>query len=349
VDAYRKVFAELTSRSKPYLEYSEEKFYIHATTIVLRPSNLVGEADLERNTWEPLSWPGHDKRFLPSDGNHKNYSLTCFQFHFGLPLYSIDEIEDWKRDYEYILKHDDRPLHKVNLPLPEPYINVLGASGYSESDLKSCFEWAVRNNTSYPIFFTLNPPILHMLEDPEVENIYFILREDQYIDRTELDAWMRGSANALLDGIERELIRLLSATASASDPTLFLQLARAEDKIPLLLQLCDTLAPLPMPQGLKPERRIQIKAGGSGWTVFIDPQITDDEHQRHMIIQRFQKATDPPTLKTDINQERVEMEIMTNAAFRDRFIEKCKEAVMHLRRNNIAEATFPECLREEEA
>jgi hypothetical protein len=347
-NAYRRVFDGLISRSAPFLEYGRgEKFDIHSTTILLHPTRIVGFDDIESQIWRSFPWPA-EQHFLFAEGQHKNHSLTCFQFHFGLPLYSIDEIEEWKQNYEFLLKSDNIPLHKVHMPMPEPYINVAGENGYTDSNLRICLDWALGNSGLYPVFSCIDPPLLDALEDPAVQEFYLILRENEFIDRTDLEEILRAQAIILPPLVATELKRLLGLSGK-EDRELYLSLAMATDKVPPLLECFDRFTTATLPSDVFSSPLIRCRHDGTKWIFFIAPEITADERLRNTLSRRFQNPLSKPVFKTGIDKDTVLNEIKSNAAFRDRFVAKCLEAATHLRLMGQPETSFPEALREKEA
>ena len=337
VDAYRDTARTLVRDSAPYLEYQQgEKFDTFHAILLIHP-----DQDMEKLKWKGQPWPEGRKHFLEGQADASPYSLTCLQFHFGLPLYSIDEIEEWKTDYEHILKTDDRPLHKFDLPMKEPYINVTGVASLTQTDIKECLDWALEvSKKDYPIFLNDNPPILDALENNSIKQIYFELFDDVYLELDRIGELLR--KNQGLAQCLEQVIKPLFYQLNTCPIEQYLELSRVSNKVPVLIDLLKKLGKS-SPSG---HTGLRFRNSDGTLKVFIQPSIARDNSLHNLLKLHFLKPLQKPKLKDGIDKDYILAELNRSTSFRECFFNKCIEACNELRRNGQLESEWPSALRE---
>lgn len=339
----------LNKHSTPYLEYQAgEGFSECRETFLIHPTLIEGDTDIEKLRWakrEP--WPLG--RQLPVEGDVETlpaafYSLTSLQMHYGIPLYSIDEIEDWKNDYEYMLKNTDRPLHKFRARMKEPYINIAKSGNLTPSEISQVFDWAIRTSRDeYPIFFMHDElPILDMMENDIVRTTYFRLFDEGYLELDRVKELLK-KEESLTDYLFREIKLVNSQIKGRAPLDEYFVYYQGEDTARVVTRLLEKLADMDNLENTS----IKFKKTSTSTGVFISPEgVVEDPMLKELLTRHFLKELPTPVLKEGLTEKFVKERLMNAPSFLECFLSKCSEAYEHLLMLGKSEGDFPVALRE---
>ena len=345
IDAYTITKESVNKNSFPYLEYQQtEGFEKSGQIFLIRPSLWEGDTDIEYQRWvEKEPWPEGDQRPVIGSASVSPYSLTSLQMHYGIPLYSIDEIEDWKSDYEYMLKNTDRPLHKFRTRMKEPYINIAKASDMTRSEISQVFDWAIRTSDEYLIFFMHDDlPMLDMLENDIVRTTYFRLFDEEYLELDKVKELLK-KEESLTDYLFRE-IKLVNSQIKGNAPLdEYFAYHQGQDAARVVTRLLEKLADMDNLENTS----IKFKKTSTSTGVFISPEgVVEDPMLKELLTRHFLKELPTPVLKEGLTEKFVKERLMNAPSFLECFLSKCSEAYEHLLMLGKSEGDFPVALRE---
>lgn len=324
INAYERTMNKLVKNSSPYLEYSSSKgFDVCQENIFIHPpnSNIINECTI----WQKQTLPMGRNFWLHSASSHGAYSLSCIQFHYGIPLYSIDKFNEWKEAYDYMVKSTDRPIHKFDdTPMQEPYVEEIGKINIDESTIKSLFDWALEiSKTYYPIFLNHEDiPVLEMLDNKQLLSFYFTTHSKQFKSQSDFEEIL--STYHDLSSVLLKKIQLLANFYGDLSIQDYIYIKEPQTKARLIVQKL-LLYSEKSPKGEEhsffeinhdEERQPLFWISSSGY----DEKIADTIHQN------FYLEMEVPELKKGINKNDILLYIKTNGWFRNLFLEKCKEA-----------------------
>ncbi|RMH87301.1 MAG: hypothetical protein D6681_15465 [Calditrichaeota bacterium] len=269
--------------------------------------------------------------------------------HYGLPIYSIDEIVDWRDALRRLLEDPvRRPYYKTNLSLEDPYIEMSSDIRLSRTDVEELYDWAKSvTEKGYPIFKMLSGKSSAYLasSEPLVREFYFDLYEERYFAPDEI----MGVAEENLE-FRTHLVRLveklplliqqqkIKAPANLRKQLdTFVVYADDPDFIhggECLTLLQTILSELSKINNLPRESGFQSK--GNKLHVVADPQITGKVHS--LVRNRFCQIRKFPPLKGKIRREDEINELITNPVFYRELMKRCTEMLQqypHLNDENL--------------
>ena len=357
VPSYRLTWEELVKRSAPYLEYHDNlEFDTFKEAYIIYPGDMEQAKNPDKENDELREWKKVSvlecDRSYPFTGVSpvSPYHISILQMHYGLPIYSIDEIVDWRDALQKCLNDPiRRPYYKTNLPLEDPYIEITSEVRLSRSDVEELYNWAKSvSEKGYPIFKTFLGKSSSYLAsfEPKVREFYFDLYEERYFSPDEIVALVKENQEfrthlvRLLEGRLPALIKQNKVEASpklrtlldtfgvnADDPN-FVQGEECLSLVQeILAELCK-IHNLPRESGfLSTENALHVVA---------DYQITGNVHS--LVRSRFCQIQKNPPLKQNIRREDEIKELMSNPVFYRELMKRCLEILQyhpHLNDENL--------------
>ena len=324
INAYERTMHELVKHSAPYLEYSSLKgFDVCRENIFIHPQNdsIANECTL----WQKQTLPMGRNFWLPSESPHGAYSLSCIQFHYGIPLYSIDKFQEWKEAYDYMAKCTDRPLHKFDdTPMREPYVEI-GKINIDKGMIKSLFNWALEiSKTHYPIFLNCSGiPILDMLDNKEVLSFYFKTHTEQFKSQFEFEEIL--SAHHDLSAALLQKVQVLANRYGNLSIKDYMHCNDPSIKAKLIAQKLISYSD--ESPGGKEQAFFEIRKDEKEQSLFWLNSSGYEEKISDTIHKNFYLKMDTPELKdTSLEPSDILAKIEKNAWFQNLFWEKCQEA-----------------------
>lgn len=338
--AYENTVNELTKRSSPYLEYQDKEgdFETYKQAYVIYPK--ISDVK-EQRKWEEIPITDISRGVISSKQNAvadtecSPYSITMLQFHYGLPLYCIDETEEWLESYKKILEMEERPLHKFNLPFPEVYINITEKKIYSQNQIKELYQWAKKASSEGLATILVRVSDTWVIDpdgiaDPEekevVESFYYDIYERVFLPVEEIKIFIKQHPD-LKNYVKNLIIRLNNTDSSifSSDVVKeFIKAAAAENKDRLLLEVLEELSKLKLDKD-------EIKTDGK--RIHIVPEICPIEY-RTLLKAKFYKRRESRELKDDIADDKIVKEFCDNPKFFRAFLRKCREGIQFMKQIN---------------
>jgi len=324
INAYKRTMQELVNNSAPYLEYSSLKgFDVCRENIFIHPENnaIVNESTL----WQQQTLPMGRNFWLPSESFHGAYSLSCIQFHYGIPLYSIDKFQEWKEAYDYMIKCTDRPLHKFDdTPMQEPYMET-GQINIDKKMIKSLFNWALEiSKTHYPIFLNCNNiPVLDLLDNKQILSFYFKTHKKQFQPQSEFKELL--STHHELSQAVLKRIQILANRYGDSLINEYIHIKKnPSTRAPWIVKKLHRLNQLSTDDE---DLFFKIKQDDNEEPLFWLNSSGYEERVSGTIHQNFYLEMETPELKEeDISKETILSQIQQNGWFQNIFWEKCQEA-----------------------
>ncbi|MCF8093486.1 MAG: tubulin-like doman-containing protein [Desulfotignum sp.] len=326
INAYGKTMAELVRHSAPYLEYSSLKgFDVCRENFFIHPKNTA--AVNERAIWKKQGLPMGRPWWMPSESASGAYSLTCLQFHFGIPLYSLDKFQEWKDAYEYMLRCTDRPLHKFDdTYMLEPYIDI--SRSFMEKDIiESLFDWAMDiSKTAYVIFLFCgekNVPVLNMLENPYVRSYYFTTHKRRFVSRSVFEDILFTNAN-LNDAVLMK-VQLMDNLLNKDAIGAYLSVRDAESKVRLVVDKLIEFSKQPLKENEL--NFYEIISGDDGTPQFWLNASGYEKNIADRVLRHFYEEMKTPELNIEgMTPQTVLTSLLQDESFQKLFWAKCREA-----------------------
>ena len=339
VNLYSTTRKSLNKHSAAYVEYAAgEGFY------ECRETFLLCHPD-ERKRWESEEWP--QGRPLQRDSDPRadisSYSLTSLQMHFGFPLYSIHEIEDWRVAYLTMLQTTDRPLHKVALRMKDPFITISGTPRITPRGLDDIFTWALTiSRKHFPVFMMHESlPILDMLDYEQVRRFYFIVSNPLFVSLEEFKVLIENEP-ALADHVETQIKLLYNRSKREHPEENFLQPKDRRDTADRLVSLLAAFASEDPPAN----GSFEFQPTAHGPSVHLKREPAGSPRLRALIETHFMTPCATPQLRTGLTEEMVRTRIHESPAFQRCFLEKCEEAAEYWLARGESPDELPMLLRD---
>jgi hypothetical protein len=331
--AYEETFNELKRRSNPYLEYHDsEGFTPHRETFVVYPKTTLEEL----NQWKSLGVPG-DRRF-PIDGN-SSHQITMLQFHFGIPLYSIDEIEHWHDTYKKVLTGTPRPLHKFDparYNMKDPYINIAKVKPILEEDVRKLYNWALDvtrdHEEGYPIFKIADNGMYVIDEGSEaVQRFYYDRHTENFLTVERIQALIDKQPllkDELIKAIKRAILSsgIMSKVSTGSSIHLFNAEGSQEQKQQLVIPVLREFSQMGEPK----DGVVKVDAAGS---IHVSKNIIKRDYKA--FVNNFYVKRQYPVPKSGITDDMVVTELASNPALFTAFMRVVSEAYDDLEIRNV--------------
>lgn len=326
---YQKTYKEVKEHAGPYLEYNDNYgFTTHKLAFIINPRT---EIPGERAKWQDLAPTDvHQYNSFTGAGKPSPYSLTLLRFDCALPLYSIDGIAEWRKDYESILHRTDRPLHKFKEfeSFREPYAIFSEPKPLTTDEIQALYDWAaeISRTALYPIFTPIPNAWLLRSAEPVVRNFYFVTKADKYLGLERVLGLLEESPKLKEEAV-RMLLNLINHKGSEGsladiEPLRAFQMALDQQaKIESVLNsLCGRGVDLETPM-------LKIK---NGKIHFAPDQFVE---ARSLVEDNFRERVDAPILRENITHDQVRQQLHSNPAFRKIFLDLVDEALrfMNLR------------------
>jgi|GEM_PF-5446638 hypothetical protein len=337
--AYENTMDELIKRSSPYLEYQDnDGFETYKETFIVFPSASLQEL----KKWESTPVPGNKEFRFVGDAECSPYHITMLQLHYGLPLYSIDEIEDWLENYRSVLASESRPLHKFKFRLREPYINTTEMKkSYPREQVEELYQWAKRVSEQGRFSILIHVPgheVWIVDSDEEaVEEFYFRIYEEVFLSLEEIERLLEEHA-PLREDIKSLVKNVINRLAGSSLSRTIDDFATGsdEEKDKLMLDVLRELSKKELPSDC------DIKVNREG-KIHIVPEACPDGY--HLLKAIFYRKKARRELKDGITDEKIIEELSNNPEFFTAFLKRCEEAISHMKRTNRL-LTPPDAFRE---
>ncbi|MBF0231612.1 MAG: hypothetical protein HQK65_01055 [Desulfamplus sp.] len=340
LNAYKNTFDKLVNHSSPYLEYAQnEGFSSHKEYFFIIPSNPQGDVDLEELEWKKIF--NSSLTMGRWQKGKLNHCLTCLQMHHGIPLYSLDEFEEWQQDYNYMLERTDRPLHKFNYIMKEPYIDVSRKTTYNQTTLKALLDWAIDISTEkskYPIVFMENDiPIINMPENESVMNFYFQRYKAKYIRMGDFKSLL-GESEQVQAYIYSQLLLYINKYKDIFKlgyENMMIQ--TGSNKAETIIKIIDNIKVNPhLPhESLDSEPVFSIinhkdEDKNEDVDIYFSDQNASNPHVKLIIVRYFKEKLSIPVLKKSLSYREVLQKLENTQPIQDALLQKCFEAKMHL-------------------
>jgi len=209
---YFNALQELDRRSSPYLEYTDGEDFepTYKEGFVIYPPNEINEwKEGSGYTLTPT------RQFdIEGDVETSPFSITMIQFHHGLPLYSIDEIELWDQAYRDYIEHDDRPIHKFRKDMKDPVImNRKIKINLTEEEIKDLYDWAIKVSEKgiYSVLLKeKNVWILYLCKNYDVDSFFYDAYDKIYLGLESIKAMLNNASQTLKDELSNQLNNILN-------------------------------------------------------------------------------------------------------------------------------------------
>lgn len=342
--AYENTMQELLAYSAPFLEYREERqFDACRENFFIFPPSGTDSAFREEEIWKQKTLPRGRAHWIISGARSGNYSLTCFQFHFGIPLYSIDQFSEWSKAYNYMLELTDRPLHKFDeASMKEPLLDFIPME-INPGEIRYLFQWAQDiswNRNLYPVFVRIDKiPVLNALDNSMVKRFYYTVERAKYQEVKTIEE--RLEQEPQLRNYFTRLIYLNQPRTKALTESDLLAIsnpdqcsARIHAVIRKLAEKGDALL------------HMRFQKIDSKDMIWISGELAHDRRVREIVRRDFSEALDPPEFKEGLDEKQVLAMIQDQPWFRQAFLSQCLQAVKILEKMGRNEYV-PEIFRNE--
>lgn len=343
--SYQRTWEALVKRSAPYLEYDDGGgFDSFEEAYIIYPggpeqNGTAGEESDEMRKWRKSTLKCNQPYSFEGTSPVSPYHISILQMHYGLPIYSIDEITEWREALQKGLDNPGRrPYYKTNLPLEDPYIEITSDVRLSRSDVEELYDWAknVSDRGWYPIFKMLSGKSTSFLSshEPIVRELYFDLYTDRYYPPEEIvvlaeqDVEFQQHLATLINNlptllrekklkVPSNLRKALDAFAVQSDDPNFFHGGGGWKPLHTILTELTKLPDLPRESG--------FLSNGKALHVVPDVHITSNLHS--FIRNHFSEMRSNPKPKSGITREQEIEMILTEPVFYRELIRNCVEAL----------------------
>ncbi|MEA2061548.1 MAG: tubulin-like doman-containing protein [Thermodesulfobacteriota bacterium] len=337
--AYKKTMKSLIELSAPYLKYNASKgFDVCKETFFIYPEYREHKIDVEKLIWEKNSLPEGNDFWLTSSAAEGTFCLTCLQLHYGIPLFSVNQFDEWKEEYDKVLLRTDRPVHKFDLSaMKEPYIENLPID---ENSVNQLFSWLLDeiSNDLFPAFNIINTtPVLNLLDDPDVYEFYFKTRKKHFLSIHELKSLLK-KKDLLIDYIIILLELNMNNCSGSFSHEEYLRLKQLKNNMALLPDILKKFSEFDA--GNLKHIEFKREDETSPPKVWVSPEFAKEENIQPLIENNFyQILADPEFLEH--NREDVLASINKYAWFKKAFWKKCREAENFLIKTGNSDRLHP--------
>jgi len=331
--SYSTTYNKLKEQAGPYLEYNDNHgFTTHKLAFIINPHTDV---PAEESKWQELAPTDvHQSNSFTGVGETSPYSLTLLRFDCALPLYSIDGIAEWHKDYENILHHTNRPLHKFKEyeSFKEPYATFTEPKELTEGEIESLYNWAeeISRSSLYPIF-SVSPTVCRLRSmEPVALDYYYATRCEVYLEKEKVLAILAGSATLKQETVTM-MLNLLQHEPSLAVEEPFKSFQEAMDP---QSEIEKVISALTDQQNLESDF-IKID---NGRLHFVTDQFVA---ARPLVRGSFEEKVESPALRTGITHADVKRKIHRDPMFRKTFLDLIGDAIKYMDQRGVDYPSLP--------